>query len=233
MNNNLDRYDWDAIHASLDAKGYAVLPVLLTERQCRDMADLYQDDSRFRSHIHMARHNFGRGEYKYLRYPLPPLVERLRTQLYRRLAPIANAWCERLKLDQQYPGSLNEFLDRCHTAGQERPTPLLLKYGKGDYNCLHQDLYGEHVFPLQAVVMLSEPGSDFEGGELLLVENRPRMQSLGHVVRPGLGDAVIIAVNQRPQRGTRGDYRVALRHGVAEISSGSRQTLGIIMHDAA
>ncbi|MEQ1516305.1 MAG: 2OG-Fe(II) oxygenase [Usitatibacteraceae bacterium] len=233
MTSTLDHYDWQTVHAELDAKGYAQLPAFLTTQQCRETADLYDIESLFRSHIHMARHNFGRGEYKYLKYPLPPLVEELRHQFYAQLAPIANVWCQRLNVGQRYPATLPEFIERCHVAGQKRPTPLLLKYGKGDYNCLHQDLYGDHFFPLQVIVMLSEPERDFTGGDLILLENRPRMQSLGHVVRPQIGDALVIAVNQRPQRGTRGDYRVALRHGVSEINSGVRQTLGIIMHDAA
>jgi uncharacterized protein len=216
MDLNLDQYDWLAVHGSLDAKGYALLPGLLTALQCRDTAAMFDDDGLFRSHIHMDRYNFGRGEYKYAR-----------------LALIANIWTERLKIQHKFPTGLSDFIDECHVADQKRPTPLLLRYVEGDFNCLHQDLYGRCVFPLQVIVMLSERDRDFVGGELMLVENRPRMQSVGHVVSPRMGDAVIVAVNQRPQRGAKGDYRVAMRHGVAEIKSGMRQTLGIIMHDAA
>jgi hypothetical protein len=180
----------------------------------------------------MARHNFGRGEYKYLRYPLPPLVAELRQALYPQLAPFANRWHERLGLDPRFPGTLDAYLKRCHAAGQERPTPLILKYEAGDYNCLHQDLYGELVFPIQATVLLSKPGEDFIGGEFLLVEQRPRMQSKGEVVPLGQGDAVLFAVNSRPVAGARGDYRVTMRHGVSRLRSGQRFTLGIIFHDA-
>jgi hypothetical protein len=181
----------------------------------------------------MARHNFGQGEYKYLTYPLPPVVDDLRQALYPQLAPLANAWHERLGIETRFPPSLAAYLDRCHAAGQQRPTPLILKYEAGDYNCLHQDLYGELVFPLQATVLLSAPGDDFTGGEFLLVEQRPRMQSKGEVVSLGRGDAVIFAVNHRPVRGTRGFYRVTMRHGVSRLRSGRRFTLGIIFHDAA
>jgi len=229
----VDLADWQGIAASLDEYGYAVLPGLLAAEQCRDLAALYDDETAFRSRIVMARHNFGRGEYKYLRYPLPPVVEGLRQRLYPHLAPIANSWNERLGIETRFPPTLSAYLDRCHTAGQTRPTPLILKYAAGDYNCLHRDLYGELVFPLQATVLLSEPGRDFAGGEFLLVEQRPRMQSKGEVVPLGQGDAVIFAVNQRPVAGARGDYRVALRHGVSRLHSGRRCTLGIIFHDAA
>jgi hypothetical protein len=225
--------DWPLLLAALDERGYAVLPGLLDPVACRDIAALYDDEAAFRSRIVMARHNFGRGEYKYLRYPLPSPVTALREALYSRLAPLANAWHERLRLEPRFPAALDAYLDRCHAAGQRRPTPLILKYQEGDYNCLHQDLYGELVFPVQATVLLSAPGRDFAGGEFLLVEQRPRMQSKGEVVPLKQGDAVIFAVNSRPVAGTRGDYRVTMRHGVSRLHSGHRFTLGIIFHDAA
>jgi len=227
------RIDWGGIAAALDARGFAVLPRLIEERQCRTLAGLYDDEAAFRSRVVMARHNFGSGEYKYLRYPLPGAVESLRRGLYPHLAPIANRWQERMGMPGRFPPTLAAYLDRCHAAGQQRPTPLILKYAAGDYNCLHQDLYGELVFPLQATVLLSRPGREFAGGEFLLVEQRPRMQSKGEVVPLGQGDAVVFAVNQRPVRGTRGDYRVTMRHGVSRVHSGQRLTLGIIFHDAA
>jgi hypothetical protein len=225
--------NWPDLLACLDERGYAVLPGLLGERECGGIAALYGDEAAFRSRVVMARHNFGRGEYKYLRYPLPPLVADLRGALYPRLAPLANRWHERLGLDPGFPARLDAYLARCHAAGQQRPTPLILKYQAGDYNCLHQDLYGDLVFPIQATVLLSKPGEDFTGGEFLLVEQRPRMQSRGEVVPLGQGDAVLFAVNHRPVAGTRGDYRVAMRHGVSRLRSGHRLTLGIIFHDAA
>jgi hypothetical protein len=225
--------DWDRIEAALDERGFAVLARLIDDRQCRELAALYGDEAAFRSRVVMARHNFGSGEYKYLRYPLPTEVERLRRGLYPHLAPVANGWHERMGLPGRFPATLAAYLDRCHAAGQTRPTPLILKYGAGDYNCLHQDLYGELVFPLQATVLLSRPGKEFTGGEFLLVEQRPRMQSKGEVVPLGQGDAVVFAVNQRPVRGTRGDYRVTMRHGVSRLHSGHRFTLGVIFHDAA
>jgi uncharacterized protein len=225
--------DWDGIATALDERGFAILPRLIDEQQCRALAALYDDEAAFRSRVVMARHNFGSGEYKYLRYPLPGVIERLRRGLYPRLAPLANRWHERMALPGRFPATLAAYLDRCHAAGQLRPTPLILKYEAGDYNCLHQDLYGELVFPLQATVLLSRPGQDFSGGEFLLVEQRPRMQSKGEVVPLGQGDAVVFAVNQRPVRGTRGDYRVTMRHGVSRVRSGRRFTLGIIFHDAA
>jgi uncharacterized protein len=200
---------------------------------CRDLAGLYERDEAFRSRVVMARHNFGRGEYKYLRYPLPPPVKALREALYPRLAPLANGWHERLRLEPRFPATLKAYLDRCHAAGQERPTPLILKYEASDYNCLHQDLYGDLVFPLQATVLLSAPGRDFEGGEFMLVEQRPRMQSKGEVVPLGQGDMVVFAVNHRPVEGARGFYRVTMRHGVSRLRSGRRFTLGVIFHDAA
>ena len=225
--------NWPDLLAGLDEHGYAVLPGLFGERECKSVAGLYADEAAFRSRVVMARHNFGRGEYKYLRYPLPPLVAELREALYPRLAPLANRWHERLGLEPRFPARLDAYLARCHAAGQERPTPLILKYEEDDYNCLHQDLYGELVFPIQATVLLSRPGEDFTGGEFLLVEQRPRMQSKGEVVPLGQGDAVLFAVNYRPVAGTRGDYRVTMRHGVSRLRSGQRLTLGIIFHDAA
>jgi hypothetical protein len=226
-------YDWPAITADLDREGWAVLPGLLESGECDAIASLYGQDDGFRSRVHMARHGFGRGEYRYFAYPLPALVETARSSLYPRLAPIANAWHERMSMDMRFPGDHAAFLDRCHDAGQRRPTPLLLEYKTGDYNCLHQDLYGDHVFPLQVAVLLSDPGEDFTGGEFVLTEQRPRMQSRATVVPFGKGDGVAFAVNTRPHRGTRGHYRVALRHGVSTLRSGRRHTLGIIFHDAS
>ncbi|MES2937729.1 MAG: 2OG-Fe(II) oxygenase [Pseudomonadota bacterium] len=229
----LDTIDWPQLHAELDHQGFALLPSLMAPAECERIAGLYADDAPFRSRVVMARHGFGRGEYKYFRYPLPDPVAALRGALYPRLAPIANAWHERMGLASRFPAGHAEFIDRCHRAGQARPTPLLLKYGPDDYNCLHQDLYGEHVFPLQVVVLLSQPGRDFSGGELVLTEQRPRMQSRPMVVPLARqGDAVVIAVHQRPVQGTRGSYRVNLRHGVSRVLGGARQTLGIIFHDA-
>lgn len=225
--------DWPAVHEALDARGWAVLPGLLLAAECDATAALYGAPDRFRSHVVMARHGFGKGEYRYFAYPLPDRVEALRTALYPRLAPLANRWHERLRNHVRFPAEHADFLDRCHAAGQMRPTPLLLQYGPGDYNCLHQDLYGEHVFPLQVAALLSQPGEDFTGGEFVLTEQRPRMQSRVEVVPLAKGDAVVFAVNARPHRGTRGDYRVALRHGVSTVRSGRRHTLGIIFHDAA
>jgi hypothetical protein len=209
------------------------LPSLLAPPACRELAQLYPDDSRFRSRVVMGRHGFGRGEYKYFAYPLPPLIAELRTALYPHLAPVANTWSRRLGGDERYPDSLEAFLERCHAAGQVKPTPLLLQYGPDDYNCLHQDLYGERVFPLQLTVLLSQPGGDFTGGEFVLTEQRPRMQSRAEVVPLGQGDAVVFAVHHRPVRGARGDYRVNLRHGVSRVIRGRRHTLGVIFHDAA
>jgi hypothetical protein len=224
---------WPELLTGFDERGYAVLPGLLGERECRSVAALYPDETAFRSRVVMARHNFGRGEYKYLQYPLPSLVAELREALYPPLAPLANRWHERLRLEPRFPAKLDAYLARCHAAGQQRPTPLILKYEAGDYNCLHQDLYGELVFPIQATVLLSKPGEDFTGGEFLLVEQRPRMQSKGEIVPLGQGDAVLFAVNSRPVAGTRGDYRVTMRHGVSRLHSGQRFTLGVIFHDAA
>jgi uncharacterized protein len=225
--------EWSAALAALDESGYAVLPSLLGAAECRKLAMLYDDDAAFRSRVVMARHNFGRGEYKYLRYKLPEPVATLRTSLYVRLAPLANEWHRRLRLEPRFPADLDAYLARCHEAGQLRPTPLILKYEEGDYNCLHQDLYGKHFFPIQATILLSTPGDEFAGGEFVLVETRPRMQSRAEIVPLGLGDGVIFAVNFRPVAGARGDYRVTMRHGVSRLRQGRRFTLGIIFHDAA
>ena len=225
--------DWAAALAALDERGHAVLPGLLDAGECRGLAGLYDDSTAFRSRVVMARHNYGSGEYKYLRYPLPPLVAELRESLYPRLAPLANRWHERMRLEARFPDTLGAYLQRCHSAGQQRPTPLILKYGEGDFNCLHQDLYGELVFPVQATVLLTAPKDDFTGGEFLLVEQRPRMQSRAEIVPLGQGDAVVFAVRHRPVAGTRGDYRAAMRHGVSRVRSGRRFTLGVIFHDAA
>jgi hypothetical protein len=219
--------------AAFDRDGYAVLPGMLDAEECRQLAALYDDRDAFRSRVVMARHGFGQGEYKYLAYPLPPIVAGLREALYPRVAPIANRWQRQLGLAAQFPDTLAAYLARCHAAGQPRPTPLILKYGPGDYNCLHQDLYGELVFPIQATVLLSRPAEDFAGGEFLLVEQRPRRQSKGEVVALRQGDAVLFPVNHRPVAGTRGFYRVTMRHGVSRVQSGQRFTLGIIFHDAA
>jgi len=224
--------DWDRVAADLDAQGFAVLPALLGAKDCRMVSSLYPDEARFRSHIVMARHGFGRGEYKYFAYPLPDVIAELRTALYPRLASIANRWNESMRTTVRYPDDHAAFLQRCHRAGQTRPTPLLLQYGEGDYNCLHQDLYGEHVFPLQVTILLSVPGRDFTGGEFVLTEQRPRRQSRDEVVDLDQGDGVIFPVSHRPVKGTRGTYRVNLRHGVSRVRSGHRQTLGIIFHDA-
>lgn len=226
-------YDWRAIAATLDREGWVILPGLLDAPECDDIAGLYGPADDFRSHINMARHGFGKGEYRYFAYPLPELIETARTDMYPHIAPIANGWYERMNIDVRFPREHAEFLKRCHKAGQIRPTPLLLEYGEGDYNCLHQDLYGDHVFPLQVAVLLSEPGKDFTGGEFVLTEQRPRMQSRAAVVPLAKGDGVLFAVNIRPHRGTKGDYRVNLRHGVSKLRSGKRHTLGIIFHDAA
>jgi hypothetical protein len=225
-------FEWAGIARSLDADGNAVLPGLLSAERCREFASLYSQDERYRARIVMARHGFGRGEYKYFAYPLPPLLDRLRHSLYPHLAPIANRWNRQLGIDLQYPGELDDFLDRCHQAGQTRPTPLILQYGKGDYNCLHQDLYGEHVFPLQVAILLSEPGKDFEGGEFVMTENSATGQR-ADVVALRQGDAVLFTVNQRPAPGKRaGTRKVAMRHGVSRVRSGHRHTVGLIFHDS-
>jgi len=225
--------DWKAVGAELDAQGAAPIERLLGADECAALAALYPRDALFRSTVTMARHGFGRGEYRYFEAPLPALVAQLRASLYARLAPIANRWHEAMGVAARFPDRLADFTARCHAAGQRRPTPLLLRYGEGDYNCLHQDLYGDHVFPLQVVVLLSKPGRDFTGGEFVMTEQRPRMQSRPLVVPLDLGDAAVIAVHHRPMQGTRGTYRVNLRHGVARIRSGRRTTAGIIFHDAA
>jgi hypothetical protein len=224
--------DWERVARELDDRGSAVLDGLLSPDECRTLAALYPEDAVFRSRIVMARHGFGRGEYKYFAYPLPEIVNGLRTALYPRLAPIANRWNEAMRIDVRYPSRHAEFLERCHAAGQRKPTPLLLQYDADDYNCLHQDVYGEHVFPLQVAVLLSEPGRDFTGGEFVMTEQRPRMQSRAEVVPLRQGDGVAFAVLHRPVQGTRGVYRVNLRHGVSRIRSGRRHTMGIIFHDA-
>ncbi|HET7842791.1 MAG TPA: 2OG-Fe(II) oxygenase [Xanthomonadales bacterium] len=218
--------------AALAERGHVVLPRLLDAAQCEALAASYDDERAFRSRVVMARHGFGRGEYRYFAYPLPEIVARLRESLYPPLATIANEWHDAMGSATRYPGTLDEFLARCRAAGQSRPTPLLLRYGAGDYNCLHQDLYGEHVFPLQATILLAQPGADFEGGEFVLTEQRPRMQSRAEVVPLAQGDAVVFAVNERPVRGSRGTYRVRMRHGVSTIRAGRRHALGIIFHDA-
>ena len=228
----VDAIDWDQAARELDAQGCAVLKGLLSPEQCRALTALYPDDSHFRSRIVMGRHGFGRGEYKYFAYPLPPVVAELRPALYLRLRDVANRWNEAMGIEIRYPATHEAFLKRCHDAGQIRPTPLLLQYEAGDYNCLHQDLYGEHVFPLQVAILLSEPGRDFTGGEFVLTEQRPRMQSRPEVVPLAQGDAVAFAVHVRPVQGTRGTYRVNLRHGVSRIRSGHRHTIGLIFHDA-
>jgi hypothetical protein len=225
--------DWNGIAAELDANGSAVTPQLLDEAACARLRSLYDDDALFRSRVVMARHGFGRGEYKYFSYPLPDVVSALRTALYPHLAVVANRWAERLRRPARYPGEHAAFVAECRAAGQARPTPLLLKYGPGDYNCLHQDLYGEQVFPLQAAFLLSRPGKDFTGGEFVLTEQRPRMQSRVQVASLEQGQAVIFAVNERPVQGTKGFYRSKMRHGVSRVRSGERFTMGIIFHDAA
>jgi hypothetical protein len=230
--NRLRAIDWTTAGRDLDARGNAVVEKVLDAAECAALIALYADQSHFRNRIVMERHGFGRGEYQYFSYPLPALVAELRGALYPHLAPIANRWNEAMRIDVRYPAEHGEYLARCHAAGQVLPTPLLLRYGVDDYNCLHQDLYGEHVFPLQATFLLSEPGRDFSGGEFVLTEQRPRMQSRPSVVPLGIGDGVVFAVHHRPVRGTRGIYRVNMRHGVSRIRSGHRYTLGIIFHDA-
>jgi hypothetical protein len=225
--------DWEAVSAELDGQGCAMMTGLLEAEECRELARLYGRDEPFRSRVVMASHGFGRGEYRYFAYPLPGLVAELRAALYPRLVATANRWSEALGLDVRFPDEHGEFVARCHAAGQVRPTPLLLQYGEGDYNCLHQDLYGEQVFPLQVAILLSAPGRDFTGGEFVMTEQRPRMQSRPMVVPLAQGDAVVFAVHRRPVQGTRGTYRVNLRHGVSRVRSGHRHTVGIIFHDAA
>jgi len=224
--------DWEEILLGLDAQGNALLKGILSAEECRFLAELYPKDELFRSRVVMARHGFGRGEYKYFNYPLPDMIAELRTAIYPRLVPLANRWNSALKIDVRYPDKHGEYVRRCHDAGQTKPTPLLLQYQEGDYNCLHQDLYGEHVFPIQVTVLLSEPGKDFTGGEFVLTEQRPRMQSRPEVVPLRQGDAIAFAVHHRPVHGKRGAYRVNIRHGVSRLRSGHRHTLGIIFHDA-
>jgi len=228
----IDAVDWARVHDDLHLRGHAVIPKLLGGDECDATIGLYEQTSRFRSRVVMARHGFGRGEYQYFAYPLPDPVASLRTRLYPHLAPVANHWNRAMKIEVAYPDEHAEFVRRCHAAGQTRPTPLLLRYGVGDYNCLHQDLYGEHVFPLQVAVLLSKPGEDFSGGEFVLTEQRPRMQSIAEVVPLTQGDAIVFAVHHRPVNGSRGVYRVNLRHGVSRLHSGHRHTLGVIFHDA-
>ena len=224
--------DWQHIAARLDVDSYAIMNAMLSPQECASLAATYDADDRFRSRVVMARHGYGSGEYKYFAYPLPEIVAGFRAALYPRLAGIANRWNETMGVNVRYPDDHAAFLDRCHRAGQTRPTPLVLRYGAGDYNRLHQDLYGEHMFPLQATFLLSAPGRDFTGGEFVLTEQRPRMQSRAEVVPLGHGDGVIFPVCRRPMQGTRGSYRVNLRHGVSRVRSGHRHTLGIIFHDA-
>ena len=224
--------DWRSAAEQLDRRGWTILEGLLTAGECAGLADLYGEDARFRSRIEMARHGFGSGEYKYFAYPLPETVAELRKSLFPRLAPIADRWNQALRIPVRHPDTLDEYLQRCHAAGQKRPTPLVLRYGAGDYNRLHQDLYGEHVFPIQVTVLLSQPGEDFAGGEFVLTEQKPRTQSRATVVPLRRGDAVAFAVNDRPVEGRRGFFRVKMRHGVSELRSGERYTLGVIFHDA-
>ena len=223
---------WAETTAELNRQGSAVIPQLLSAAECEALVGLYPESQNFRSRVVMQRHGFGQGEYQYFSYPLPDTVARLRATLYPELVGVANAWNAAMGIEVRYPPDHASFLARCHAAGQQRPTPLLLQYGPGDYNCLHQDLYGEHVFPLQVAVLLSRPGEDFTGGEFVLTEQRPRMQSRPEVVPLTQGDAVVFAVNQRPVQGSRGVYRVTMRHGVSRLRSGQRHTLGIIFHDA-
>jgi hypothetical protein len=238
IGDRLASLDWAGVETSLEAQGFAALPALLDPDECAALAHLYPQDERFRNRIDMSRFRFGAGEYKYFAAPLPATVQSLRQELYARLAPIANRWSERLRksevrsLKYEYPPTLDEFLARCHERGQRRPTPLLLSYTAGGYNCLHQDIYGDVAFPLQAVFALSRAGGDYQGGEFLLVEQRPRAQSRGHAVRIEQGAGIVFATRERPVAGTRGDYRVMMRHGVSTVTSGSRMTLGIIFHDA-
>jgi hypothetical protein len=224
--------DWGALVSELNSYGSAVMPALLSPQECADIAALYPHVEHFRSHVVMARHGFGKGEYRYFRYPLPDIIGGLRTALYPRLAAVANDWNERMGIAQRYPEDHAAFLQLCHENGQTRPTPLLLQYGPGDFNCLHQDLYGDLAFPLQVAILLSQPGEDFTGGEFVLTEQRPRMQSRAEVVPLTQGDAVVFAVHNRPVQGTKGHYRVNLRHGVSRLRSGRRHTVGIIFHDA-
>lgn len=226
------RCNWERIESELQQNGCAVLGRILTKSECSEVVGMYDSDSAFRSRVIMARHGFGKGEYKYFKYPLPPMISRLRSDLYPHLARIANVWERSLRGQREFPSNHDAYLRQCHKAGQNLPTPLILKYAEGDYNCLHRDLYGEMVFPLQVTVLLSTAGIDFTGGDFVLVEQRPRMQSRVEVVPLQQGEAVVFAVNQRPVTGSRGTYRVAMRHGVSRVRSGQRFTLGVIFHDA-
>ena len=226
------KIDWERACAHLDDRGFALIPAVLTKKICDEIAGYYGDEHRFRSRIEMSRYSFGRGEYKYFKYPLPDGVRQYRSWIYPHLAPLANQWAERLGSDIRYPETLSDFIEQCHRAGQKRPTPLLLKYGAGDFNCLHQDLYGEIVFPFQVTFFLSQRGRDFDGGEFVIAEQRPRQQSRVEVLSPKQGDAVVFSVHHRPIRGARGYYRANLRHGVSTVRSGQRYTFGIIFHDA-
>jgi uncharacterized protein len=228
----IDAINWTEVTSRLEAQGWATIENVLEVDQCRAIAGMYDDDSRFRGVVVMARHGFGQGEYKYFAYPLPPIIADMRCGLYAHLTPLANRWNEAMDIAARYPDTHSQFITRCHQAGQSRPTPLLLRYDSGDYNCLHQDLYGEHVFPFQVTFLLSSPEHEFTGGEFVLTEQRPRMQSRAMVVPLRQGDGVIFAVSQRPVHGSRGVYRVNLRHGVSEVRSGRRHTLGVIFHDA-
>jgi hypothetical protein len=227
-----DDISWNDVYRDLDAEGNAIIKSVLSPKECDEVRALYQNEKIFRSQVVMERHGFGRGEYRYFSYPLPDRIKAMRTSLYPHLVPIANRWNEAMRIDVRYPPTHADFIKRCHHAGQDKPTPLLLKYGTDDYNCLHQDLYGEHVFPLQIAVLLSDPGRDFTGGEFVMTEQRPRMQSRPMVISLGRGDGVVFAVNHRPVQGKKSVYRVNLRHGVSRLRSGSRYTLGIIFHDA-
>ena len=228
----VNRVAWDQVSQDLDAQGNAIINDVLSAEECDLIATLYEKDDVFRSRVVMERHGFGRGEYKYFRYPLPELIATLRTSVYPHLVPIANRWNEAMGIGVRYPTKHADFIRRCHEANQDKPTPLLLRYQTNDYNCLHQDLYGEHVFPLQLAILLSEPDKDFTGGEFVMTEQRPRMQSRPMVIQLRKGDGVVFAVNNRPVQGSKGTYRVKLRHGVSRLRSGSRFTLGIIFHDA-
>jgi len=231
--NTLVNIDWERALAQLDERGFALLDDVLDKKNCEALAAGYDDDGQFRSRIDMTRYAFGRGEYKYFKYPLPAVVQQLRSLMYPRLAPLANEWLDRLGIKQpRFPDKLSDFIQQCHRAGQKRPTPLMLKYGPGDFNCLHRDLYGEIFFPFQVTFFLSQSGKDFTGGEFVLAEQQPRRQSRIEVLAPNQGDAVMFSVDHRPIRGTRGYYRAHLRHGVSTVRSGSRYTLGIIFHDA-
>ena len=232
LGSRIDEIDADALKVELESFGCALVPSLLSDEACNEIAALYPEDEKFRSRIHMARHGFGKGEYKYFDYPLPAVVATVREKIYPLLVPIANDWNERMGIDTRFPEAHRAYLERCHEAGQLRPTPLLLQYVEGDFNCLHQDVHGELLFPLQMAVLLSQPGMDFTGGEFVLTEQRPRMQSRAEVMSLQQGDAVIFAVRNRPVKGTKGNYRVNMRHGVSRLRSGMRHTLGIIFHDA-